>query len=100
MKKLLFTLALVMGLGTSLMVAQDTAAVATETVASESTSIEIANLPSAITSAISSNYPSSVIKEASVSVNSDGAKIYKVVLASEDGSNSTVSFTEGGEIVK
>jgi len=40
------------------------------------------------------------IKEASVEAKEDGTKTYKVVLTDKEGTESTVLFSESGEVLK
>ena len=58
------------------------------------TPIEVKDLPAAVQEAITKNYAESTIKEAAVEANEDGTKTYKVVLTDEEGTESTVLFSE------
>ena len=73
MKKLFVAVALVMGLGTSVAFADNFMVVA---------------------------YAESTIKEAAVEAKEDGTKTYKVVLTDKEGTESTVLFSESGEVLK
>ena len=64
------------------------------------TPIEVKDLPAAVQEAITKNYAEATIKEAAVEVNEDGTKTYKVVLTDEEGTESTVLFSESGEVLK
>lgn len=102
MKKLFVAAALVMGLGTSVAFAGNSMAVASETVTmiNDFAPIEVKNLPAAVQEAITKNYAESTIKEASVEAKEDGTKTYKVVLTDKAGTESTVLFSESGEVLK
>ena len=99
MKKLFVAAALVMGLGTSAAFA-DNFMVDSVTVTNDFTPIEVKDLPAAVQEAITKNYAESTIKEAAVEANEDGTKTYKVVLTDEEGTESTVLFSESGEVLK
>ena len=105
MKKLFVAAALVMGLGTSAAFA-DNFMVDSVTVTMENngnywyTPIEVKDLPAAVQEAITKNYAEATIKEAAVEANEDGTKTYKVVLTDEEGTESTVLFSESGEVLK
>lgn len=102
MKKLFVAVALVMGLGTSVAFAGNSMAVKAETVTivNEFTPIEVKDLPAAVQEAITKNYAESTVKEAAVEAKEDGTKTFKVVLVDKDNNESTVLFSESGEIVK
>ena len=106
MKKLFVAAALVMGLGTSaafadnFMVDSVTSGVETVMAVNDFTPIEVKDLPAAVQEAITKNYAESTIKEAAVEANEDGTKTYKVVLTDEEGTESTVLFSESGEVLK
>ena len=61
---------------------------------------QVKDLPAAVQEAITKNYAESTIKEAAVEANEDGTKTYKVVLTDEEGTESTVLFSESGEVLK
>ena len=106
MKKIFVAVALVMGMGTSVALANNTmnASVATVVMADEYAQIELKDLPQAIQDAVAKNYAGSAIKEASVEVTSDGAtKHYKLVLIGQSGTDTqetTVFFGEDGKEIK
>ena len=102
MKKLFVAAALVMGLGTSATFADNFMVVASETVTmtNDFTPIEVKDLPAAVQEAITKNYAESTIKEAAVEAKEDGTKTYKVVLTDKEGTESTVLFSESGEVLK
>lgn len=72
----------------------------TVTMINDFTPIEVKDLPAAVQEAITKNYAESTIKEAAVEANEDGTKTYKVVLTDEEGTESTVLFSESGEVLK
>ncbi len=102
MKKLFVAVALVMGLGTSVAFADNFMVVTSETITmtNDFTPIEVKDLPAAVQEAITKNYAESTIKEAAVEVKEDGTKTYKVVLTDKEGTESTVLFSESGEVLK
>ena len=102
MKKLFVAVALVMGLGTSVAFADNFMVMDAETLTmtNDFTPIEVKDLPAAVQEAITKNYAESTIKEAAVEANEDGTKTYKVVLTDKEGTESTVLFSENGEVVK
>ncbi|MCD7926835.1 MAG: hypothetical protein LUI85_20000 [Bacteroides sp.] len=102
MKKLFVAVALVMGVGTSVAFANNSMLVKSEiiTMVNDFTPIEVKDLPAAVQEAITKNYAESTIKEAAVEAKEDGTKTYKVVLTDKEGTESTVLFSESGEVVK
>ena len=101
MKKLFVAAALVMGLGTSVAFADNFMVDSvTITMINDFTPIEVKDLPAAVQEAITKNYAESTIKEAAVKANEDGTKTYKVVLTDKEGTESTVLFSESGEVLK
>ena len=95
MKKFFVAVALVMGLGTTVAFAENlTSGVETVMAVNDFTPIEVKDLPAAVQEAITKNYAESTIKEAAVEANEDGTKTYKVVLTDEEGTESTVLFSE------
>ena len=101
MKKLFVAAALVMGLGTTVAFAENlTSGVETVMAVNDFTPIEVKDLPAAVQEAITKNYAESTIKEAAVEANEDETKTYKVVLTDEEGTESTVLFSESGEVLK
>ena len=72
----------------------------TITMINDFTPIEVKDLPAAVQEAITKNYAESTIKEAAVEANEDGTKTYKVVLTDKEGTESTVLFSESGEVLK
>ena len=101
MKKFFVAVALVMGLGTTVAFAENlTSGVETVMAVNDFTPIEVKDLPAAVQEAITKNYAEATIKEAAVEENEDGTKTYKVVLTDEEGTESTVLFSESGEVLK
>ena len=101
MKKLFVAVALVMGLGTSVAFADNFMVDSvTITMINDFTPIEVKDLPAAVQEAITKNSAESTIKEAAVEANEDGTKTYKVVLTDKEGTESTVLFSESGEVLK
>jgi len=101
MKKSFVAVALVMGLGTTVAFAENlTSGVETVMAVNDFTPIEVKDLPAAVQEAITKNYAEATIKEAAVEANEDGTKTYKVVLTDEEGTESTVLFSESGEVLK
>ena len=101
MKKSFVAVALVIGLGTTVAFAENlTSGVETVMAVNDFTPIEVKDLPAAVQEAITKNYAESTIKEAAVEANEDGTKTYKVVLTDKEGTESTVLFSESGEVLK
>ena len=102
MKKLFVAVALVMGLGTSVAFANNFMVMESETLTmvNDFTPIEVKDLPAAVQEAITKNYAESTVKEAAVEAKEDGTKTYKVVLTDKEGTESTVLFSESGEVLK
>ena len=100
MKKVLFAVALVMGLGSSVAFANNMASdVEIVAMVNEFKPIDIKELPQAVQDAIKKDYAESTIKEAAVEV-ADGVKTYKVTLVDAVGTESVVFFNEKGEMLK
>ena len=102
MKKLFVAVALVMGLGTSVVLANNTWTSNVETIApnDDYTQIELKHVPQAITGAVAKNYEGNSIKEAYVKTAEDGTKTYKIILMDGEETESVVLFNEKGEEVK
>ena len=102
MKKLFVAVALVMGLGTSVVLAGNAWTNNVETVApnDDYTQIELKHVPQAITDAVAKNYEGNSIKEAYVKTAEDGSKTYKIILMDGEETESVVLFNEKGEEVK
>ena len=102
MKKLFVAVALVMGLGTSVVLANNAWSNNVETVVpnDDYTQIELKHVPQAITDAVAKNYEGNSIKEAYVKTAEDGTKTYKIILMDGEETETTVLFNEKGEEVK
>ncbi|WP_455585258.1 hypothetical protein [Bacteroides sp.] len=101
MKKVLFAVALVMGLGSSVAFANNmTSDVEIVAMVNEFTPLDVKELPQAVQDAIKKDYAESTIKEAAVEVAADGTKTYKVTLVDAAGTESAVLFNEKGEVLK
>lgn len=102
MKKLFVAAVLVMGMGTSVVLANKTmnTNVVTVVMADEYAPIELKDVPQAIQDAVAKNYAGSAIKEAHVKTAEDGTKTYKLVLVNAEQAESTVFFNDKGEEMK
>ena len=102
MKKLFVAVALVMALGTSVVLANNAWTSNVETIApnDDYTQIELKHVPQAITDAVAKNYEGNSIKEAYVKTAEDGTKTYKIILMDGEETESVVLFNEKGEEVK
>ena len=65
----------------------------------EYTKVAVADVPEVVKTAVEKAYAGQTIKEASVA-EKDGAKTYKLVIATAEGTESTVTFNDKGEEVK
>lgn len=104
MKKVLVAMAVMMGVGSFNAFAAETgvdsvAIVSVQSNQDEYTKIEVKDVPEVVTQAIEKAYAGQTIKEASVT-EKEGAKQYKIVLATAEGVESTVIFNDKGEEVK
>ena len=102
MKKLFVAVALVMGLGTSVALANNVWTNSMETViqTDEYIQIELKYVPQAIMDAIAKNYEGSAVKEAYVKTAKDGTKTYKMILIDGEDTETVVLFNDKGEEVK
>ena len=102
MKKLFAAVALIMGMGTSLALADTTTCfmLPTVIVAEDYTQIELKYVPQAITDAIAKNYKGNTIKEAYIKTAEDETKTYKIILIDAEDTETTVLFNDKGEEVK
>lgn len=108
MKKLFVAFALVMGLGTTAVFADNnmsepTSAVSSTTVVNnenEFVPIEIKDLPEAVLETLTKNYKDFTLKSAAVEANEDGTSTYQVVMADTEGTEVTVYFNEKGEVLE
>lgn len=102
MKKVLVALAVVMGLGTSVVFAQEAQPATVETAQvpqDEFTKIEVKDLPEAVTQALAKSYEGATIKEAAVAEKEAG-KLYKILLVTTETKEVTVIMNEKGEEIK
>ena len=101
MKKLFVAVALVMGMGTSVVLADNVTKTNTETVCTnnEFVVIELKDVPQAVQDAVTKNYEGYTIKEAHAKTAEDGTKTYKLILANSE-AESIVLFNDKGEEVK
>ena len=102
MKKLFAAVALIMGMGTSVALADTTTCfmLPTVNVAEDYTQIELKYVPQAITDAIAKNYKGNTIKEAYIKTAEDETKTYKIILIDAEDTETTVLFNDKGEEVK
>ena len=102
MKKMIFTLAMVMGLGTTVAFADNVNTnVEVTTPADEFTPVELKDLPQAVQETLAKDFANQTVKEAAVAVNEEaGTSTYKVTLTGEDGNETTVLLTDKGEVLK
>ncbi len=101
MKKLFVAVALVMGLGTSVVFAENlnasTDTVNVVNVVNEFKPIDVKDLPQAVQDAITKDYAEWTLKAAYVE-ETDGVKTYKVVLADQEENTATLIYNEKGEV--
>ena len=102
MKKLFVAAALVMSLGTSVVLADNVKSNKTESVcvADEFVVIELKDVPQAVQDAVAKNYEGSSIKEAHAKTAEDGKKTYKLILVDGNQAESIILFNDKGEEVK
>lgn len=102
MKKVLVALAMIMGVGSSAVFAQE---VSNSTVTEaqvpqdEFVKMDPAELPQAVLQTLAKDYEGSSVKEAFVK-EKDGAKTYKIIIVAKDGQEAEVLLNEKGEAVK
>ena len=95
MKKVLFAVALVMGLGSSVAFAGN--------MVSDVEIVVMVNdykLPQAVQDTIKKDFADLTIKEAAVEESEEGTKTYKVTFTDAEGTDSEVFFNEKGEVLK
>lgn len=101
MKKVLFTVALVMGLGGSAVIANNMVSNTQIVVTiNDYTPIEVKDLPQAVQDTIAKDYADLTVKEAAVEENEDGTKTYKVTFVDAENNESVVVFNENGEVLQ
>jgi hypothetical protein len=104
MKNVLVVIAVMMGVGCVSAIALETvenrtATCCSQAVQDEYTKIEVSEVPGIVKVAVEKAYSGQTIKEASVT-EKEGAKSYKLVITSAEGTDSTVVFNDKGEEVK
>ena len=102
MKKMIFTLAMILGLGTSVVFADHiNTNVEITASADEFTPIELKDLPQDVQDTLAKDFANQTIKSASVSVNEEAeTSTFKVTLTNEDGTETTILLSDKGEILK
>lgn len=101
MKKYLFTVALVMGLGGSAAFAGNMVSdVEIMAMMDDYKPLEVKDLPQAVQDAIKKDFADLKVKAAAVEEKADGTKTYKVTLTNADGKDTEVLFNEKGEVQK
>ena len=99
MKKVLFAVALVMGLGSSVAFAGNMVS-DVEIVGMVNDYKPIEDLPQAVQDTIKKDFADLTIKEAAVEESEEGTKTYKVTFTDAEGTDSEVFFNEKGEVLK
>ena len=101
MKKVLFAVALVMGLGSSVAFAGNMVSdVEIVVMVNDYKPIEVKDLPQAVQDTIKKDFADLTIKEAAVEESEEGTKTYKVTFTDAEGTDSEVFFNEKGEVLK
>ncbi len=102
MKRVIFALALVMGLGTTVAFASSFSSpeVTTVTNVNDFTPVEIKDLPKAVQEVLAKSYKDFTVKAAAVEVAEDGTSVYQITLVDTEGEESVVLFNEKGEILE
>lgn len=102
MKKVLVAMAVMMSVGCMSAMAAETnvdTVACCQSAQDEYTKVEVADVPEVVKSAVEKAYADQTIKEASVA-EKEGVKTYKLVLTSQEGTESTVTFNDKGEEIK
>lgn len=102
MKKVLVVMAMVMGVGCMSAIAAEAsvnAVAVCQASQDEYKKIKVTEIPDVVKGAVEKAYVGQTIKEASVA-EKDGTKTYKLVIATAEGTESTVTFNDKGEEVK
>lgn len=102
MKRLVFAVALVLGLGTTVAFAENslTNGIVVTARVNDFTPIEVKDLPQAVQEAIAKNFQDFTVKKAAVEVSDEGVSTYQVTLANAEGEESVVFFSEKGEVLE
>jgi hypothetical protein len=98
MKKVLFAVALVMGLGSSVAFAGNM--VSDVEIVVMVNDYKVKDLPQAVQDTIKKDFADLTIKEAAVEESEEGTKTYKVTFTDAEGTDSEVFFNEKGEVLK
>ena len=106
MKKMMFTLAMVMGLGTSVAfagnayIADSDNPTVTQT-ADEFTPVELKDLPQAVQESLAKNFPCATAKAAAVSTNEETqTSTYKITLEDAEGNEQIVLLSDKGDVLQ
>lgn len=107
MKKMMFTLAMVMGLGTTVAFAdkaktrENTSCYEVTQMDDNYTPIDLDDLPEEVVASIAENFPGSTPKSAAVSTDEETQTVtYKVTLEYEEGSEQTVLLSDKGDVLQ
>ncbi len=106
MKKMMFTLAMVMGLGTTVAFADNAQTSDSATsmtliqAADEFTPIDLKDLPQAVQDGIAKNFPGSTAKDAAVATDeATQTSTYKITLTDANGNEQTALLSDKGEVI-
>ena len=104
MKKMIFAAAMLLSMSTitfAQTVQTSQPSVQTELQAEDDfVAIEVKDVPQVVADSALKAYPDTTIKSAAVKLNEDETAVYQLVLADQEGNESTVYFTDKGEEVK
>lgn len=106
MKKMMFTLAMVMGLGTTVAFANnvysaDDDKTTTTQVANDFTPVELKDLPMEVQESLAKNFPGATLKTAAVSADEETqTATYKVTLEDAEGHETTVLLSDKGDVIQ
>ena len=102
MKKMIFTLAMIMGLGTTATFANNIyTSVEVSVQNDEFSPIEVKDLPQAVQETLAKNFEGQTVKAAAVATNEEaGTTTYKVTLENTEGAETTVYLSDKGEILE
>ena len=102
MKKMIFTLAMVLGLGSSVAFADNvTTGVEVTAPADEFTPIELKDLPQAVQDTLAKDFTNQTVKAAAVAVDEEAeTSTYKVTLEDAEGTETVVLLSDKGEVLK
>lgn len=102
MKKLFFVAAMTLSLGTAAFATTvDTNDMMTVQVMDDFVPVKLEEVPQAVVDAVTKAYPEQTLKEAAVRQEEESeTQIYKLTLVAENGTETSVLFTDKGEEVK